>query len=173
MTRPPKCQAGTSQDIGYLQRARRLCCEWAVNYQWNACCLPRDRVARCLWSTETEGCTLFPPHFLFYMVTVVAWKQKRRIASVVLGTMASQLPYGVEKVGLRFLSGTGETNYAIWFHHNCLSKPGWELIMTSSGSTETPPLLQNDTKMSALHHQKSLPLVASLEESSMLSLKSL
>lgn len=98
----PPHQAGTGKDVGYLQRVCRLCCEWAVNYQGDSCCLPGDRVARCLWSSEIERCTLFPPQFLFYTVTVVAWKQKQRIASIVLGIIASQVPYGQKEQGWGF-----------------------------------------------------------------------
>lgn len=102
-------------------RACRLCCEWAVNYQGDGCCLPGDRVARCLRSSETERCALFPPRFLFYTVTVAAWKQKWRTVSVVLGIMATQAPYGAEGVGLRLLSGAAEKSNVIRFHRNCLS----------------------------------------------------
>lgn len=36
MTPLPHQRAGTGKDVGYLQRARRLCSEWAVNYQGDA-----------------------------------------------------------------------------------------------------------------------------------------
>lgn len=40
MTPLPHHQAGSGKDVGYLQRARRLCCEWAVNYpEIRAACL--------------------------------------------------------------------------------------------------------------------------------------
>ena len=67
---------------------------------------------------------LFSPNFLFYTVTVGAWKQKRSTASVVLEIMTSQVPYGAEGAGLRLLSSAGEKSNVIWFHHNCLSSLG-------------------------------------------------
>lgn len=57
-------------------------------------------------------------------MTVVSWKQKERIVSVMLEVMGSQVPSGAEGAGLRLLSKAGEKSNVIWFHHNCLSSLG-------------------------------------------------
>jgi hypothetical protein len=68
--------------------------------------------------------------------------------------MASQVPCGAERVGLRLLSGEAEKSNVIWFCHNCLSslvRTNYEFIWLQRNPTSS---LLHGTKISALHHQK-------------------